>query len=527
MSEQAKDTRNSQPALGFARSMMALHHSLSATTNFALGLTRYSAEFMTSYLTSIGYFNAIEVPRLMTISPQQTFTEYTRLGGMNLELFWRAAAGSAKLLNKLGDLERERAVDAIVNTLLGADGEDIAGYMARQAAVAEMVARGYPAAIDAILPEYGFHFEQYDEGPFAETDRFFLWKVRPTDPSVKFDPRRKPLMIVPPYVLGANILSFLPGEGRSYAHAFANQGIPTYIRIMKDIHENVAVQVMDGEDDARDTKFFCEQIMAAQGAQRAQRMPVTLNGYCQGGFSALCNILSGELDGLVDALVTCVSPMDGTRSVSLKGFLNKLPTQFDDLDYGTKTLPSGQTVADGRLMGWVYKLKSIETESPLNAFLRDTLMFASQQRLDMKLNKSAVAINYWLANERTDLPLAITRISFASYNQPIADDGTLPVTLFGRKLQLDRLAAKGIPWLICYGARDDLVEKECALAPSDFVEVETTEFPRGHVAIATSWSHPDSAFALHKTFESGGKTSRGPVRWHLDLEQEMLEASGA
>jgi len=42
-------------------------------------------------------------------------------------------------------------------------------------------------------------------------------------------------------------------------------------------------------------------------------------------------------------------------------------------------------------------------------------------------------------------------------------------------------------------------------------------FPKGHVAIATSWSHPESACALHTRF--GEKQYRGPVRFHLDLEE--------
>jgi hypothetical protein len=33
-----------------------------------------------------------------------------------------------------------------------------------------------------------------------------------------------------------------------------------------------------------------------------------------------------------------------------------------------KTLPNGNKVADGKLMGWVYKLKNIETEQPLKLF---------------------------------------------------------------------------------------------------------------------------------------------------------------
>ena len=77
-------------------------------------------------------------------------------------------------------------------------------------------------------------------------------------------------------------------------------------------------------------------------------------------------------------------------------------------------------------------------------------------------------------------------MSFASYNAPITEDGTLPVRLFGKKLNLKRLQEKKIPWLICYGTGDDLVEKETALAPLDFIDAEVTPFPKGHVAIATS-----------------------------------------
>ena len=62
-------------------------------------------------------------------------------------------------------------------------------------------------------------------------------------------------------------------------------------------------------------------------------------------------------------------------------------------------------------------------------------------------------------------------MSFASFNKPITVDGTLPVQLFGKKLNLKRISDKKIPWLICYGLHDDLVEPETALAPRDYIEV--------------------------------------------------------
>ncbi len=151
-------------------------------------------------------------------------------------------------------------------------------------------------------------------------------------------------------------------------------------------------------------------------------------------------------------------------------------------------------------------------------------MIAAVNGKTSQISKTAAALNYWLQKERSDLPLAITEMSFASYNIPVTADGTLPIKMFGRKLNFKGITEKKIPWLICYGENDDLVEKETALAPLDYVEAEVTPFPKGHVAIATSWSHPESACALHKRF--GRNNYRGPVRFHLDLEETLEKKRG-
>lgn len=521
----------------------AFSEQLSAVQNGWAGLAKYNNEFMIPYLLSVNYFNRVEGKRLLNASPLETFRAYLELAEFNMNIFTRSFLASTRAVHDYLSEEGPNALTAWVNSLFGLEGEGMWDYVARQAMMVDMVTNVYPQAIQDIEPEYGFHFERGIHPKVAETDRFILYQIMPSDPEVEVREDGKPILIVPPYVLGANILAFLPGEKKSYTHCFANQGIPTYIRIMKNIHETPALQTMTGEDDTRDTRFFCERIVSRHGK------PVTLNGYCQGGFMALCNMLTGELDGLVDAMLTCVSPMDGTRSTGLKDrFLDALPQRFNDLAYGTKTLPNGNQVADGLLMGWVYKLKSIENESPLVAFFRDMLMLKpkkNQAELDQKspqsllcdmlerktlleqakISKTAAALNYWLQNERTDLPMAITDMSFISYNQPIAEDGTLPVKLFGQPLNLKRLQEKGIPWLICYGERDDLVEKETALAPRDFIDVEIAPFPKGHVAIATSWSNPKTEYALHTRFGKN-KEYRGPVRFHLDLD-ELLSEAGA
>jgi hypothetical protein len=100
----------------------------------------------------------------------------------------------------------------------------------------------------------------------------------------------------------------------------------------------------------------------------------------------------------------------------------------------------------------------------------------------------------------------------------VDSDGNLPIKLFGQKLNFKRLREKKQKVLLCYAARDDLVDKPTAVAPADYAEVELTEFPKGHGAIATSWSDPNSEYALQKRFDSNGQ--RGPVRFQLDLQDE-------
>ena len=515
----AKTTRNESTEMmnAFNDGFSIFGNLFSATQAYWAGMSRYNTDFFIPYLLATQIFNRVEGGRLLEELPADRFAAYLQLLQNNLEMMNRSVKGTAHMMTAYAQLEMPGLTDALQQSCFELKNEKLARYIERQAKLLEMVTTVYPQMIDAIEPEFGFHFERGEHVLLDETDRFLLYRVAPSLHQVEMRADAKPILIIPPFVLGANILGFLPGEQRSYAHCFANQGFPTYIRVLKDIDSSPALQVMTGEDDTRDTRRFCEAIVKEHGKL------VTLNGYCQGGYTALCNLLSGQLDGLVDAFITCVSPMDGTRSKGLAYFLSQLPRQFNNLSYGTKVLPNGNQVADGKLMGWVYKLKSIEHEIPAAAFSRDLAMFARQKDGEFKISKTAAALNYWLQNERYDLPLEITRMSFASYNSPIAEDGTLPVELFGNKLNLKRLQEKKIPWLICYGTSDDLVEKETALAPLDFIDVEVTPFPKGHVAIATSWSSPNSACALHTRFGEGNY--RGPVLFHMDLDAALTKAA--
>jgi hypothetical protein len=488
--------------------MTAILDQAKASQTYLLGLCRSVQDFMAPSLTALTSVSEVERDKLKKHPPHDTISDYLALMQFNLQLGEKGLINGLRAMNDFHVQLMEGVFKSWLNTAFDLEGEDIATFMARQAKIMDLLVHTYPQAIRDIAPEYGLHFDDGGYIKVAETDRFYLYQVLPRHQGVKVRKKGKPVLIIPPYVLGANIMAFLPGEDKSFVHCFANQGIPTYIRIVKDIYTTPAVQVLTGEEDCLDTRRFCEQVKERHGKA------VTLCGYCQGGFTAVVNLLSGELDSLVDALITCVAPMDGTRSKGLAAFLSQLPERFMDPGFAIKTLDNGNQLVNGRLLSWVFKLKNIESENPITAFYRDLKLLEKGRGIA----KTAAAINYWLLYDVTDLPVAICKMSFDSYTIPVAADGTLPVQLFGRPLNFRRLKEKGIHWLICAAEKDDLVEKECALAPLDWVEAEVTMFPKGHVAIATSWTLPTSECSLHSCF---GDNCRGPVRYQLDLEAAL------
>jgi hypothetical protein len=485
-----------------------------------LGMMRYSSGFMAPFWSVLkNWSNGGETFSNGGASWEKSL-DFIELLLFEAQLTTRGAWADMSAMSQYHFREMSDVLTATQNTLLEKKDGDLVHYSARQLRLMDTVVNAYPRAVREIQSEYGLHLETDGYVKAAETERFELYQVLPTDKKVQVREHGKPILIIPPYVLGANILAFLPGEHRSYIHAFADRGIPTYIRLVKNIDKNPAVQLMRGEDDVLDTRYFSEKLLERHG--RA----VTLNGYCQGGFMAVLGILSGELDGLVDALTTCVAPLDGSRSKGLVEYIEHLPHRFRDLGYATKVLPNGNRVVDGKLMSSVFKLKSIEKESPLFSFYRDIKMLDAGAQKAPVISKAAAAITHWMTYDITDIPLEITRLSFESYTKPVEKDGTLPVKLFGRSLNFKRMKDKGIKWLICIAEKDELVEEPSALAALDYVDAEVTRFPKGHTSIAVSWSSPASECALGMKYDKAPcatDNSRGPVRFQLDLEEEQSE----
>ncbi len=482
-------------------------------------------DFMTPAFGAMHCFLGADREKLLLAQPHETFRDYLELLKFNLEIGNKGFTHSLSTVMEYHLRRSSEGLQATLNTVFGGPGEDIAAYTAREARLFDLLVNAYPRAIREIKSEYGLHLDNGGYKKISETERFEFYQVLPLKKDIKVKENGKPIVMIPPYVLGPNILAFLPGENKSYIHCFANQGIPTYIRLVKDIDTTPAVQTMSCEDDALDTRYFCEQVKARHSR------PVTLNGFCQGGYIAVLDLLSGELDGLVDALITCVAPMDGSRSKSLVEYIHHLPLRFRDLGYAVKTLPNSNKVVDGKVMSWVYKLKSMDLEAPVITLYRDLMLLERSAAKTGEINKTAAAINHWMIYDRTDLPLGITKMSFASYTKPVDKDGNLPVKLFGRRLNFKRLQEKGIKWLICLAAKDDLIDEPAAIAPLDYLDAEVSVFPKGHGGIATSWSLPTSECALHTSFcpahAKFGDKCRGPVRYQLDLDAAGVDSAAS
>ena len=491
-----------------------IHDMVTANQAFLHGISQYPNDFLLSCWTSGISFYREETKKINPFFNSEDINDYLALFGLNYRIAEKGLVNNLCSMSDFHGRHLQKACSAWTHSIVPGNEENLKTYTAELARLMCAMAYDFPAAVRDIGSEYGLNVEEKGYQFISETDRFVLYQVLPRNGKIKVRKKGKPVIILPSHVIGAHILGFLPDEGKSYVHAFADQGIPTYIRIVKDIATTPAVQTMTGEDDTRDLRTFCEKISALHGS------PVTINGYGQGGYTAALNLLSGELDDLVDALIACASPMDGSRSKAIVSCVDQLPERFRDLGYVVKTLSNGNQVVDGTIINWLHKLLSIGIDGPFFSFYRDLDMLESCLEGNGDIGKTALGTNYWLLYDRTDLPLSIARLILDSCTASVQNDGTLPVKLFGRALNFKRLKEKGVKVLICIAENDELVDKEAALAIRDHIEAEVSVFPNGHGSIAVSWSHPASDCALDTVF---GDNYRGPVRFQLDLESELAE----
>lgn len=423
----------------------------------------------------------------------------------NIQLVLKGVMGAQeKLLSFVFD-QIEEGVKATLNTVFNAgQGETLSGFMAREADIMESVAN-FKEQIEKIKDEFGFHFNSEHYKLIHETGTFKMYQVLPLKNGVTVRDDIPPVLLVPPYMLGTHILSFLPFENKSYAHSFANEGIPTYVRVVKDIMSYEEVQRTTPEEDCLQTLELCTKLKEMHGKK------VVLNGTCQGGYICLINILSGKLTEVCDTLITNVTPVDGTYSAAIRG----MPQMHHD--FVTTTLPNGNKVANGYLLSLGMRFVAIDRETPLVKVLDQATMHKATK---MNPGKTPAALFRWLLNERAHLPIGIANMSSHTFQEPIAEDGTLPIKLFGKSLRVQDLAKLGVKWYQNFAIKDDLVTPACATAGNKFLEgtdvVESVAFHGGHVAILTS-PYAKKAPVNGEFVDALGRNVRGPVKFMLDL----------
>lgn len=184
----------------FSDSQSVLGNMFSATQSYLGGMSRYSTEFFIPYLLACQYFQKVEGGRLREESPANSFEAYLTLLKNNLELMDRSLKGTAEMMTTFAKLEIDGFTDALQQSCFELKHNKLARYTERQAELLDMVTSVYPKTINAIEPEFGFHFERGEHVLLDETDRFLLYRVAPSRKQVKTRSDAKPVLIPPPFV---------------------------------------------------------------------------------------------------------------------------------------------------------------------------------------------------------------------------------------------------------------------------------------------------------------------------------------
>ncbi|CAB5112375.1 hypothetical protein D3OALGB2SA_2481 [Olavius algarvensis associated proteobacterium Delta 3] len=156
----------------FGKNASAMCQLINASQNYIVGLSKYTGDFLMPYLISTGYFTKVESGKLLTSTPLDSMLSYLKLQDFNIDLLNRAFFSGLRSINSYGQMEMGALIAALGSASSNENGEPWAAFARRQAYLMDLVANAYPKAIQAIEPEYGFHFEKGEHTLAGETDRF-------------------------------------------------------------------------------------------------------------------------------------------------------------------------------------------------------------------------------------------------------------------------------------------------------------------------------------------------------------------
>jgi hypothetical protein len=127
---------------------------LYAIQTSAAALTRYSSAYSIPFTLAASYFNQIESRRFWFRTPAENFMTYLQLGAMNLDLAGRAMKGDLLAIDHFMTTELQSQLPALAS----GDSQGLVRFAKRIQSMIQNVAYTYPAAIENIADEFGFHF---------------------------------------------------------------------------------------------------------------------------------------------------------------------------------------------------------------------------------------------------------------------------------------------------------------------------------------------------------------------------------
>ncbi len=420
--------------------------------------------------TRVIYENTTKTPELPEYSPDALHA-YTNL----LSLFQNSYFKAMEDMTSYSFDVQKQFSKAFIEASYG-NTEPLTSLLEEHAKTLDIIAHQNPEAIDRIKPEVGFDFENEKEYTLIhETPRAYLYQIHPLTEGREVDPAQKPVLLFSPFILTDGIQALLPHQGISFAHRYANEGIPTYVIRFKDIVTTPEVATMSPEAVIDDAVDFLTILNESH-----QRL-VTVVGTCQGAYMALAGFTSGKFSGLANQAIFNVPPIDLSQSPEWQKLLQATPPVLRDIDCITTTLPHGEKAVSGAAAALSMRLKDpTARENPLSQFI-------TALRKTKELPPKYAAVQAWL-DEVVPLPREITRFSQLGAETPIADDGTMPQTLYGQPTNVvDSFSKGGLEHLhIIYGTKDDVVTPEVALRLFSIPAVQTYLADHPEISLTSS-----------------------------------------
>jgi hypothetical protein len=333
-----------------------------------------------------------------------------------------------------------------------------------------------------------------------ETPRAKIWQVLPLEEGVEVDDSRKPVLLVSPFMLEDRIMAIDPHGGMSFAHQFANEGIPTYVIRFDNPNDNEATRDMTGEEFTEDLAAAASTIKQKHGRS------VALQTVCQGAYLSLLAMCTGRLHDSVDAFTQIVPPNGQTVDPILQESLQRIPASDRGQLPKMNPFPASASTLSMQLNN---------LQNPVS-----NVISAVNTAKKGPMSTSAAAMGVWLESHAIrSMPREMVQLTLEGAMKGVTPEGGLPQTLFGQELSLETMREK-IRWGIFAGGRDTVVHKDSAVLP----EVIFKDNPLPNLTVVVDENAGHVSFLTAYTTKTGRqKNAHSPLELHKKWEREEGE----